>query len=199
MKTKIPEHKKGKKVDCHSTATFPDAESAKNFYSIARRRLLQINDWNKVAVLPSAVFELSDHNGKIRQQSAEEGNLVKIDIPGPGLPSSDGYDWVRIEQIVEESSEEQQQITLTLRPTTDPTKQDQEIAHFLKNIATSTIVLQQKGTEVTAQYAGRNELINDENNGIADTIRNTLIGLGVMLGGSYPQWKALVAGIVKQD
>ncbi|MCL8000549.1 hypothetical protein M8994_20370, partial [Brucella sp. 21LCYQ03] len=196
-KIMIPEHKKGKRVDCSSSTEFSTGEEAKQFFLVAKERLLDINDWNEVAVLPSSVFQLADSNGAHLEREAQEGDLVKIDILGPGLPSSDGYDWVRIEQILEETTSKSQKVSITLRPTTDPTQTEKDIAHFFKNIATSTILLEQKDNEVSAQYAGRNELINDENEGIADTIRNALIGLGVKLGGSYPQWKALVAGIVK--
>ncbi|PVH25349.1 hypothetical protein [Sphingobacterium corticibacter] len=195
----IPEHKKGKRVDCSSSAEFSTTEEAKEFFLVAKERLLGINDWNEVAVLPSSVFQLADSKGAHLEREAQEGDLVKIDILGPGLPSSDGYDWVRIEQILEEIIAKSQKVSITLRPTTDPTQPNEGIAHFFKNIATSTIVLEQQDKEVSAQYAGRNELINDENEGIADTIRNALIGLGVKLGGSYPQWKALVAGLVQKD
>ncbi len=193
----IPEHRQGKRVDCSSASEFENIQDAQQFFAVAKERLLNINKWNEVAVLPSSVFQITDSSGKHVEKSAQQGDLVKIDIIGPGLPSSEGFDWVQVEQILEEETSEGKQIALTLRPTIDPTNPDQDIAHFFKNVATSTFVLQQNNTQVLAKYAGRNEIINDENNGILDNIRNILIGLAAKLGGSVPQWKALVAGIVK--
>ncbi len=193
----IPEHRQGKRVDCSSASEFENANDAQEFFTVAKRRLLNINKWNEVAVLPSSIFQITDNSGRELYRSAQQGDLVKIDIIGPGLPSSEGFDWVQVEQILEEETAEGRQITITLRPIMDPTNPNQDVAHFFKNVATSTFVLQQTNTQVLAKYAGRNEIINDENDDILDNIRNLLIGLAAKLGGSVPQWKALVAGIVK--
>lgn len=198
MKNIIPKHEEGKKIDCFETREFNDTKEAENFYKIARRRLLDINGWNEIATLPSATFQLSDGSAAKIKRMAQAHDLVQIDIPGPGLPSSNGYDWVRVERIDEEQDEHSQRVVLTLRPTSDPTRPNSDIAHFFKDIATSTFIVEQKHNVVSAQYAGRNELVNTENTKITDNIRNFLVGLSTKMGASFPQWKALVAGIVKK-
>lgn len=198
MKNIIPKHEQGKKIDCFETVEFENAVEAKSFYKLARQRLCDINGWNEVATLPSATFQLSDRSGAALSRPARENDLVRIDIPGPGLPSSKGYDWVRVERIEEEKDQHTQRIILTLRPTTDPTNSNPDIAHFFKSLATSTFLVEQKHNVVSAQYAGRNELINTDNTRMADNIRNFLVGLSAKMGASSPQWKALAAGMVKQ-
>lgn len=194
----IPRQEKGMRIDCSSSNSFSTVKEAEQFFTVAKKRLFNINKWNKVAVLPSSVFRLASSDGTPLDRQAQEGDLVRIDILGPGLPSSNGYDWVRIEEISEQTTSEMQQVAITLRPYIDPTSTSHDIAHFFKNIATSTILLKQTDREVSVQYAGRNEVINDQNEKIADNIRNTLIGLTAKLGGSYPQWKALISGILKE-
>lgn len=199
MKNIIPKHEEGKKIDCFESTEFDGAEIARDFYQEAKRRLLDINRWSETATLPSATFQLSDRSGKEIERLAQEGDLVRIDIPGPGLPSSGGYDWVRVERIDEQNDEHTQRIVLTLRPTSDPMNPDPDTAHFFKDLATSTFLLEQKHNVVSIQYAGRNELVNTENTKISDNLRNFLVGIGAKMGASFPQWKALAAGIVKQN
>jgi len=45
------------------------------------------------------------------------------------------------------------------------------------------------------QYAGRNEIINVDNENFSDNVRNYLVGLAAKIGASYPQWKSLIKGM----
>ncbi|TJZ62746.1 hypothetical protein FAZ15_00085 [Sphingobacterium olei] len=197
MKNIIPEQIAGKKLDCFETVEFSDITEADNFYVIAKGRLLDINNWNDVSGIPSVSFCLVDRYNQKLNRSAQIGDHVRIDIPGPGLPSSDGYDWVRVENITAEETDIFRQTVLSLRPSPDPTNANPDTAHFFKNLATSTIIVEQKRNSVSAHYAGRNEIVNTENTALTDNLRNFLIGLGAKIGASFPQWKALIAGIVK--
>lgn len=197
MKNIIPEQITGKKLDCFETVEFTDAREAENFYVIAKDRLLEVNNWSDVSDIPSASFCLVDQHNQKLNRSAQIDDYVRIDIPGPGLPSSDGYDWVRVENIISEETDKFRQTVLSLRPSADPTNENGDTAHFFKNLATSTILVEQNHNQVSARYAGRNEIINTENTAFTDNLRNFLVGLGAKLGASFPQWKSLVAGIVK--
>lgn len=199
MKNIIPEQITGKKLDCFETVEFSDAKEAENFYVIAKDRLLDINNWNDISHIPSATFCLVDQHNQNLNRLAQIGDYVRIDIPGPGLPSSEGYDWVNVENIITEETEHFRQTVLTLRPSSDPTNENPDIAHFFKNLATSTIVVEQKQNSVSTHYAGRNEIVNTDNAAFTDNFRNFLVGLGAKLGASFPQWKALIAGIVKTE
>ncbi|MFD2742409.1 MULTISPECIES: hypothetical protein [Sphingobacterium] len=67
----ILEHKKGKRVDCLSSNEFSTGEEAKQFFLVAKGHLLDINNWNEVAVLPSSVFQLADSNGAPLEREAK--------------------------------------------------------------------------------------------------------------------------------
>jgi len=194
-----PPQKEGKQLDCHEPLEFPSLSESQAFYLIARKRLLDINCWHEISESPSAKFCIIDADLGRRDRQAQEGDFIRIDIPGPGLPSADGYDWVQIERIEESESATKREICLTLRPCADPTNNSSDIAHFFKNLATSTLLIQQNYNKVNIHYAGRNELVNLENESISDNIRNFFVGVFAKVGASYPQWKALIKGIAKTD
>lgn len=198
MKNVIPEQFEGKKLDCFETVHFDTASDSLGFYGIAKQRLLDINNWDNITGIPSATFRLMNSEYQTLDRKIEVGDYIRIDIPGPGLPSSKGYDWVRVENIEEEKTENCQRMALTLRPASDPTNTNPDTAHFFKALATSTILVEQNYLSVSARYAGRNEIVNTENTKFTDNLRNFLVGIGAKLGASFPQWKALVSGIVKK-
>lgn len=199
MKNIIPPHTQGKKLDCFSSIELDNPTEARRFYTVAQRRLLHVQDWATITAIPSATFKLLDSEANATDRPAAVGDLIRIDIPGPGLPSSQGYDWVRVTDVSQESTDEYQRTALTLRPTADPTNENTDTAHFFTELATSTLLVEQRSNSVSAHYAGRNEHINTENKGLADNFRNFLIGLTAKMGASFPQWKALVAALVKPD
>ena len=57
-------------------------------------RLQNVNQWKEYAGNISADFRLVDKAGREVQRQAKKGDYFKIDIPGPGSQSGDGYDWV---------------------------------------------------------------------------------------------------------
>lgn len=198
MRNVIPEHTEGKRLDCFETLEFANESEATLFYETAKRRLLDIGNWAKITDIPSATFSLMDANNNKLHRLAAKGDYVRIDIPGPGLPSSGGYDWVVVEDIAEEAADGYQRTVIRLRPQSDPTNDNPDTAHFFTASATSTLIVEQRSNSVFAQYAGRNEIINDENADLTDRLRNFLVGVGAKMGASFPQWKALVAAIVQR-
>ena len=198
MKQDIPQQTEGKKLDLHESREFSTTKEAEVFYAIVKNRLLNINSWYHLAELPSASFQHLDHHGHKVLEIPVEGDYIRIDIPGPGLSSTGGYDYVQIEQIEEENEENHDIIKLTLRPSTLPDEEnDEETKHFFKNMATSTFHVERIGNSVQAHYYGRNELLNMDVHTLADKIRNLFVGLTAKLGASNPQWKALLKGLLR--
>ena len=193
----IPEQFTGKAVDFQQTVDFPSSAAAEQYFNLVRSKLMHVNDWNKIASGPSAEFCIVDGAGNQQDRTVEKGDHIRIDIPGPGLPSSGGYDWVRVEKILEENAPDYRKIALTLRPCPDPTNNKEDTAHFFKALATSSFLIEQSNTSVLVKYAGRNELVNTENESTWDNIRNFVIGVAAKIGASEPQWKALVDGLAK--
>ncbi len=96
--------------------------------------------------------------GRAVERNADEGDFVRIDIPGPGTRIGHGYDWVIIEALVEEAGAGAEVISMRVRPAAHPLGDDERVAHFLKSCATSTFQVRRVGNCVSAEEHGRNEV-----------------------------------------
>lgn len=199
MKNHIPEQVTGKSLDCSKSLTLSSQEEATRFFERVRSKLLTVNRWNEITNAPSATFTIVDASGSPLDRTVQKGDTIRIDIPGPGLPSAGGYDWVSVEDITEAVDKEATRILLTLRPCPDPTQANTDTAHFFTQLATSSFLIEQKGRVISVHYAGRNEIINTKNASTLDNLRNFLVGVGAKMGASFPQWKALVEGLADAD
>ena len=63
--------------------------------------------------------------------------------------------------------------------------------------ASSTFIIRQLNTTVTATYYGRNEKINNHTDSVTDNVRNTVMAPGAMAGLSEIQWFALIHAFLK--
>ncbi|MBD1431343.1 hypothetical protein H8B06_00765 [Sphingobacterium sp. DN00404] len=199
MEKNIPKQVAGKSLDCFKSVNLSSHEEATRFFERIRSRLLDVNRWNEITKALSATFTIKDASNSTMERIVQKGDYIRIDIPGPGLPSAKGYDWVQVEDITETTDTEGASILLTLRPSADPTQGSTDTAHFFKQLATSSFLVEQKGSHIYLHYAGRNEIINTDNASILDNLRNFMVGLGAKMGASFPQWKALVEGLGDVD
>lgn len=191
----IPEQHEGKQVDLESRTVLPDSDGAKGFLRLVKSRLLDINQWDKIAAVPVATFVLTDaYGGEAIKSHPKEGDHVRIDIPGPGPAAGDGYDWVVITDIADVADDF---CSITLQPASNPLKQGEDTGHFFKSSASSTLVVERKEREVIARYHGRNEVANTRTESALDNIRNTVVGISAKLGLSYPQWQGLLDGLLE--
>jgi len=195
----IPENIKGVQTDTISTESFDTSEEARIHFQTVRKRLLTISNWHEFAGTGTAKFRLTDSSGNTKTNAVEEGDFFKIDIPAPGTESGEGYDWVQVEKIEEDShpTEDWEYTLIRVRPASDPRVKDDSTAHFFSDDANSYFLAKRIGTEVSAAVHGRNEQPNTDTNSTLDKIRNVIVAIGAMLGMSKVQWKSLVDGLVK--
>jgi len=184
-------------MDVVEKATFKTSEQACEFYEVVKERLLDVNHWAEISNLPSATFRLCDTSGKEVRRQVKKGDFFKINIPGPGNSSGEGFDWVQVELIHEDQEGSSDVLSIRVRPASNPQTEEPAVAHFFSDKATSTFQIRRSGKDVSAEVHGRNEEPNTETGHIVDNARNTMVGLGATLGMSFPQWKGLVAGLVK--
>ncbi|RYG12953.1 MAG: hypothetical protein EOO07_18310 [Chitinophagaceae bacterium] len=197
--TLIPLQESGSEMDLQSTEEFATIAEAKSFFELAKLRLQDVNNWDRTCGTNATNFKITLADGTPSFR-LEVGNLIKIDVPGPGTLTGEGYDWVRIEQIEENTSaEDEEWFGFRVRPCPNPGNNDKDIAHFFSKSATSTFMVRQKGTLVIAEMHGRNETPNTGSNKIVDGIRNTIVGWSAKMGLSYPQWKLLMDGLLKKE
>jgi hypothetical protein len=193
----VPEQTVGSKMDAQSEIRCGSLTEAILFYQVTKKRLFDINNWDKTSGTSATCFQLTKPNGEATGEIAE-GYLIRIDIPGPGTLAGDGYDWVRIEKIEEQTEGEfDEWAGFTVRPCENPLHPDLGTAHFFSESATSTFLIKRTADRVSAEMHGRNEVPNGKVDGVFDGLRNAMVGWTAKVGLSYPQWKLLVEGLVK--
>src|SRR5215203_850113 len=195
----IPEQQSGVKTNTETSVELASADEAKAFYEKVKQRLLQVNGWHHWAGSLTANFQLTNKEGEEVNRPAERDDHFKIDVPGPGPATGDGYDWVKVEAIEETKKENEQTIAMRVRPATNPTNDRKDVAHFFSDDATSCFMVKRENNKVTAAVYGRNEKPNTDTETAADKARNAAIATGAITGFSKLQWKSLVNGLVKKE
>jgi hypothetical protein len=192
----IPEQQSGKAIDAESFIELKDENEAKKFFVKVKDRLQNVNQWKGYAGNISANFQLVDRQGNDVQRKAEKGDYFKIDIPGPGRKSGNGYDWVEIEDEVSSSSVDSESFGFRVRPADNPKKTDDEVAHFYSRESTSTFVVERKNNKIRASVHDRNTKPNTDAERPSDKIRDALVGMAGAFTFSKIQWKNLTDGLL---
>jgi len=194
----IPSQIAGDKSD-HKFAVIADSQiEAYKIFKDSILRLLDVNEWDKLCGVGSAIFTLTDDKGCEINELIQQGRFIKIDIPGPGPKAGDGFDWVYIEKTESRKiTDSKECFAVSVRPTTNPQTSNVSIAHFFKKDATSTFMVCIDGNIITASIHGRNEIPNTETANTIDNIRNKVVATSAISFLSEVQWNNLVRGIVK--
>jgi hypothetical protein len=195
----VPEQSTGAQSNTESTATFNSVEEARSFFEIVKERLQQVGDWHSLAGKGTAAFELTDEKGDAVKRPPQKGDHLKIDIPGPGPRTGDGFDWVQVEAVEHTEGGDLDCLVMQVRPATNPKNDQQDVAHFFSDEATSNFMVKREGTTITAAVYGRNEKPNTSAEKVVDKARNTAVATGAVSGFSKLQWKSLVTGFLKKD
>lgn len=199
MTTGIPQQITGSETNIEHSITLPGPMEAIIKYEQVCRSLLDVNKWKEICGTGSAEFQLLDENGEEVDRPAQLNDYFKIDIPGPGTGSGDGYDWVNVEKMdsTKDSNNDEQRFLMQVRPCSNPHSKTRDTAHFLSHKATSTFSIVRKNNTITASVFGRNEIPNTKTHNVLDKIRNTIVGAGAVAGASKIQWTLLVKGLLK--
>lgn len=194
----IPTQQTGDKTDNWFSIIADTEKGAVQLFKTALERILDVRNWGQLCGISSAAFRLTDAFGTEVDRQIEVGDHFRIDIPGPGTSTGNGYDWVEIEKIERHINPcaEWEAISITVRPSPNPLNHEEDTAHFFSADATSTFVVQREKKRVTAEVHGRNEQPNTHTSKTIDNLRNGLIGAAALRGFSDNQWKQLVKGIL---
>ena len=195
----VPPQVTGKDVEADASIELDNDTAAIDFYEIAKKRLLDVNQWHELAGLISAKFQLTDENGNELHDEVQQGNYIRVDIPGPGSKEGDGYDWVFVEELSEVAFENIQSIGFRVRPSTNPKEGSEHIAHFYDPAATSNFMVSREGIVVTATIIDRNIKPNDDAESVTDKIRHTVAGMAAIGSFSKMQWQNLAEGLIKKE
>jgi len=195
----VPDQQTGSEMNVVEKIELRSEVEAVHFFKTVKDRLLDVNRWTEIAGGAMSDFFLTDEHGNLVQRKATSGDHIRIDIPGPGTQIGGGYDWVTIEEIKSEVLDDAEVLSITARPSVNPLTTSKDTAHFLTQAATSTFQVKRIGNTIYAEEHGRNEVPNTDTQHTLDNIRNTFVGWGAKVGFSYPQWKALVKGLLNHD
>jgi hypothetical protein len=193
----IPEQQAGGESDTIAEVVVNTEQEALALFERTCQRLLNVNAWQQYAGKATASFKVCDAHGNEVERLAQQGDHFKIDIPGPGTITGEGFDWVQIEAIEKVEQPEEECLLIRVRPASNPNNERQDTAHFFTDEATSNFVVKRVGTTVTAEVHGRNEKPNTKAETVIDKARNAAVATGAITAFSKVQWKSLVNGLLK--
>jgi hypothetical protein len=197
----IPTNVKGKPTDLEFSVTLASIDEARHCYMRAVKRMQNPEIWHELAGWASASFKLMGSEGEGVARLAEEGDYIRIDVPGPGSKEGGGFDWVKVEKVEEyiDSSEQREWTGMKVCPCGNPTCMSAGTAHFFTSEASSTYIIERNGDTVTAFYHGRNEVPNTSTGKWTDNVRNTFVAAGAVVGLSEAQWSSLCKGFLAEE
>ena len=195
----VPEQHTGEAIDAESSVEFNDDGEAKEFFNVVKSRLQDVNNWHELAGSLTADFQLADKDGIEVARAAQKGDYFKIDIPGPGTKSGEGYDWVQIEEIENTSTPDIDSFGIRVRPAQNPQSKEKDISHFYSPESTSSFIVARENTKVTAAIYDRNTKTNKETDSLPDKVRDAVVGVAGIFIFSKIQWKALTDGLIKRE
>lgn len=195
----VPDHVTGKYIEAHASAELNSDSEARLFYDDVKEKLLHVNNWHQVAGIISAKFQLVDKNGNELDRIPQTGDLLKVNIPGPGSVDGDGFDWALIEELKEISDDQHQSVGFRVRPCANPFGDKDKIAHFYDDGSTSSFIITRDQKTITASIIDSNIKPNAEVDALVDKIRDVAVGLGAMAKFSEIQWQNLANGLVNSE
>jgi hypothetical protein len=195
----IPPQHTGDRSDIEDHTETSTPRQAHSAFVEAARRLLNINEWQDISGPLSASFMLTDNKGDKLNRAPKPGDFIRINIPGPGTTTGEGYDWVRVETIDDKPNPDgkEESLVIQVRPVPSPLSNEKDVAHFFDDTATSTFMIERKDLRVTASVHGRNEQPNTDVERPTDKVRNTVVASVARAGVSTRQWTMLTKGIMK--
>lgn len=197
----VPAQHQGEATETAAHHVSASEDAARVEFTAAVARLKAVNGWKALCGRLSSGFQLTDLNGNVVDGPAQAGLYIRIDIPGPGSTTGQGYDWVLIEKVEDVALNDHQEISyMRSRPTGHPLHKTEGVAHFLNEDATSTFIITRNYDQLTATVYGRNEVPNTHTGHVIDDVRNAIIGASGAIGVSKLQWNAWAKGMLgRQD
>jgi len=137
-----------------------------------------------------------DESGQEVNRPVQKGDYFKIDVPGPGTKSGEGFDWVQVEEIEDTSDADTETFGIRVRPAQNPQNIGADVAHFYSPESTSSFTVKREGTKITAGIYDRNTKTNKDADSLSDKVRDAVMGAAGILSFSKIQWKSLTNGLV---
>jgi hypothetical protein len=193
----VPSQFAGQEIEVKATKKLKDEAEAKSLYNVAKKKLLDVNNWKKIGGTITAKFQIVDEKGEEVSRDVKKGDYLRINVPGPGSKEGDGYDWVLVEELKEINMGSLQSIGFRVRPNENPFGEKNETAHFYSKEATSSFIISRENSKLISWIIDRNLLPNTESGSIIDKVRDVVVGVSAMAGLSKVQWQQLADGLIE--
>jgi len=199
--TLIPPQLKGKENNIQFDKTFGTQAEALAAFERAYARMNDPLHWHELTRVIVARFLLPSDPSLNQYPLVREGNFFRIEIPGPGPQTGDGYDWVKVDKVIDEKNPTAatELFGMTFRACSNPERHSHTTAHFFQSLATSTFITRRNYNTVTSSYHGRNEIPNVHTDSILGNIRNAYVALGAGAGLSETVWSILIKSFLQED
>ena len=194
----VPPQFKGQEIEVDAVQDLKTESEAQRLYDIAKKKLLNVNNWNRIAGAVTARFQIIDKKGNEVDREVQKGDYLRIDIPGPGTKEGGGFDWVLVEELDEIRQPSVQSVGFRVRPNQNPFGQRNETAHFYSKEATSSFIIIREKTKIIAWIIDRNLRPNTEQESLADKIRDVAVGISAIAGFSKVQWQGLANALIEK-
>ena len=195
----IPTQFAGQEIEVEATKELKDEAEAKSLYNVAKKKLLDVNNWKKIAGTITAQFQIINEKGEEVTRYVKKGDYLRINIPGPGSKEGDGYDWVLVEELKEINMESLQSVGFRVRPNENPFGEKNETSHFYSKEATSSFIICRENSQLISRIVDRNLLPNTESGSLVDKVRDVVVGVSAIAGLSKLQWQQLANGLIKNQ
>jgi len=193
----VPTQFAGQEIEVEATKKLKDEADAKSLYNVAKKKLLDVNNWKKIAGALTAQFQIINEKGEEVTRDVKKGDYLRINIPGPGSKEGDGYDWVLVEELKEKNMESLQAIGFRVRPNENPFGEKNETSHFYSKEATSSFIICRENSQLISWIVDRNLLPNTESGSLVDKVRDVVVGVSAIAGLSKVQWQQLADGLIE--
>ena len=193
----IPPQTTGTSIEVEASISLKTPEEAGKHYAIVKERLMDMGNWHSLTGLLSAKFQIISSELVDVDRKVQQGDFVKIDIPGPGNSRGDGYDWVRVQEVKEMAEGDVESTGFQVRPSFNPFDKIDDVAHFYAETATSNFIVTREGNRLSALVIDRNLKPNAEADFLIDTVRNSATGIGAIGIFSKMQWQRLADGLLE--
>ena len=194
----VPEQFRGAANDLQEERNVDTDARAILVYERAVSRLFNPACWKDIAGELGVEFCQMDPNGRPLEGMLEDGDFIRIDLPGPGPGAGEGYDWVQVTLIEKDEhvGRSTKRAALQVMTAPEPGTSESEAAHFFEKGATSTFMVEREGSVVRSRYFGRNEVSNNKTDDAGDNVRNSIVSSAAKLGVSRIQWNSLLKGLL---
>ena len=195
----IPTQFAGQEIEVEATKELKNEAEAKSLYNVAKKKLLDVNNWKKIAGTITAQFQIINEKGEEVTRYVKKGDYLRINIPGPGSKGGEGYDWVLVEELKEINMESLQSVGFRVRPNENPFGEKNETSHFYSKEATSSFIICRENSQLISRIVDRNLLPNTESGSLVDKVRDVVVGVSAIAGLSKLQWQQLANGLIKNQ